>query len=378
MAMSSGSVLRGFLFSLCFLLIAVSHLSRERRKTFDLLLASDEFYMSTKHRGGWKAIVDELAANGFIQKDLLDESHLALLLVDSIESWFMWDHFGEIRSPWIGFAHLLPKKVLPAHLWKFEGLSLDDYLNLSDFRKSLPLCQALVVFSFETSLIVSTYLRLNGFSNVSVCTVRHPLAVGNTGSPYNPTRDIAEATSDLSAIVLLGQQYRRIATLHVLKTKRQKVWMASYTDKALVIERTKVELEAEGAVCDESIQIRRVESCSSFDRILRANIIIVDVWAAGANNAVLEAVALNIPIFIRKVPGVVEYVGDKYPLFFKSTDELQNLIDDKENLGQLFLLGHNYLRVMDKRHLSISSFQESIQSCLSSPMEAVPKMSTRS
>eukprot|EP00964_Phaeocystis_antarctica_P165048 scaffold144315_cov133-Phaeocystis_antarctica.AAC.1 len=59
--------------------------------------------------------------------------------------------------------------------------------------------------------------------------------------------------------------------------------------------------------------------------MLLNNIVVIDVWDAVENNAVLEAIGMNNPVHINQHPAVVEYLGANYPLFFTDVDSLQTL-----------------------------------------------------
>jgi hypothetical protein len=70
------------------------------------------------------------------------------------------------------------------------------------------------------------------------------------------------------------------------------------------------ELQVEGVALDETVEITRPGSNDEFDQFVRQNIIVLDLWAAVANNAVLECLALRIPCLIRKLNGSIECLGD--------------------------------------------------------------------
>ena len=106
-----------------------------------------------------------------------------------------------------------------------------------------------------------------------------------------------------------------------------------------------------------------MNSFEEYDRFVKENIVIVDLWAATANNAVLEAIALNAPFFIRKLPSTAQYLGEHYPLFFSTIEELQDMIGNEDKLEALLLSGHNYLKRMDKRELSLEAFGKALQQC---------------
>ena len=58
------------------------------------------------------------------------------------------------------------------------------------------------------------------------------------------------------------------------------------------------------------------------------HIVFVDLYDASANNALVECVIRNTPILINKIPGVIDYLGEDYPLYFNTLEEIPNLLTD--------------------------------------------------
>ena len=64
--------------------------------------------------------------------------------------------------------------------------------------------------------------------------------------------------------------------------------------------------------------------------------IIVHQINASANNAVIEAIARNIPIFCNRLEATEEYLGKDYPLFFKDIEHLEQLLQDKVTIRKAY------------------------------------------
>lgn len=143
--------------------------------------------------------------------------------------------------------------------------------------------------------------------------------------------------------------------------------MAPGTDQQAELEgatkRVHDELEAEGVTRDESIVIRYTKSFEEYDQLVKQNVVIIDLWAATAINAVLEAIALDAPFLVRELPGTVEYLGQNYPFLFKDFEDLQKLLEDEDHLRMLLLKGHNYLKEMDKRRFTLPEFTNAVKEC---------------
>ena len=52
---------------------------------------------------------------------------------------------------------------------------------------------------------------------------------------------------------------------------------------------------------------------------------------SSANNTVLECIARNSPIIVTKHPAIKEYLGEDYPLYFNTLDELNKILLDDMN-----------------------------------------------
>jgi hypothetical protein len=132
--------------------------------------------------------------------------------------------------------------------------------------------------------------------------------------------------------------------------------------------KTNMELKADNVTLDDMVEIRRLESNDAYDKFVRQNIVIVDLWAAGANNAVMESLALHAPFLIRKLVGPVEYLGEDYPLFFSHLDEVQYWLDNEDVLREKMLEAHRYLQQLDTSGYTIEHFGDEMVNCTMAAM----------
>jgi hypothetical protein len=328
-------------------------------------------YLKFPHRGGWTSIINGLNASEYLSLSPASAEEVPSVgLVDFVESWFLWDNRGAIeQQPWVGFAHLMLHSALPSHLQDSDHNGVLDFtFETETFRRSAPQCVALMVFTTAMAVQTSQKLGELGLDHIPVCVVTHPMGVESNVATYDPTVDLAAALSITSSIVLLGQQYRRIASLHQLQTQRSKVWLPSFSDPHWLRIKTDMELKAENVTMDDTVEIRRLESNDDYDMFVRQNIVIVDLWAAGANNAVMESLALQAPFLIRKLDGPVEYLGEDYPLFFSHLDEVQYWLDNEDVLREKMLEAHRYLQQLDTSGYTIEHFGEQMVNCTMAAM----------
>jgi len=93
------------------------------------------------------------------------------------------------------------------------------------------------------------------------------------------------------------------------------------------------------------------ESYEEYDDLISKNIIFIDLFDAGANTAIVECIIRNTPIIISKLEGVVDYLGDDYPLYFTNLNEIPDLLTINK-IKQAYY----YLLNMKKDDLKIETF----------------------
>ena len=81
----------------------------------------------------------------------------------------------------------------------------------------------------------------------------------------------------------------------------------------------------------------------------------VNFYDAAANNTILECIVRNTPIIVNKIEGVVDYLGQDYPLYFESEDKIEDLLEESK-IKEAYL----YLKKLDKKKFSISNFTNQI------------------
>ena len=94
-----------------------------------------------------------------------------------------------------------------------------------------------------------------------------------------------------------------------------------------------------------------VRNFKEYDELLEKNIAFIDLYDSAANNTVLECIVRNTPLIVNRTPGVVEYLGEDYPLYFDNLEEVDSLLD-LEKLKS----GHEYLKNMYKEDITMEHF----------------------
>ena len=77
-----------------------------------------------------------------------------------------------------------------------------------------------------------------------------------------------------------------------------------------------------------SAKVDRNETVDThINKLLEKNIVFIDLYDSAANNTVLECIIRNTPLIVNRTPGVVEYLGEDYPLYFDNLDEVDGLLE---------------------------------------------------
>jgi hypothetical protein len=73
-------------------------------------------------------------------------------------------------------------------------------------------------------------------------------------------------------------------------------------------------------------------SDAEYDQLLAASIVFLNVYEGVAITTVMECIARGTPILINKLPGLVEYLGENYPLYYNTLTEAATKMRDLQLL----------------------------------------------
>ena len=172
------------------------------------------------------------------------------------------------------------------------------------------------------------------------------------------------ALSKTFNVILMGQQLRRIPDLLKINSPLigDKIWLSgikSLADRDRVL---KLEIESQNLgekhffLFKEIVKTPYLGSHSDYDKLIQTSILVMPLYDAAANNSILECITSNTPIFVTRCAGAEEYLGSKYPLFFDSIDQLNSLLSNRDKLIGLVGIGYEYVKKLDKTHLSYKRF----------------------
>ena len=75
-----------------------------------------------------------------------------------------------------------------------------------------------------------------------------------------------------------------------------------------------------------SVEVHKRLDNTEYDQILSGSVVFLDLIDCSASNTIVECIARQTPILIRRLDPVVEYLGEEYPLYFTDLGEIPNLL----------------------------------------------------
>lgn len=299
----------------------------------------------TGHRFGWKYVAgclmkvfdnpDAIVMNTWIDCDYLFNTDKKEIIPK--------------KRPWVGISHLTP--VATTHF--FKTCDIKKLVTCSRFASDLQQCKGIYTLSTYMKEQFERILHLMGYPRIPVFRLFHPVPLGM------PSFESSKI-SNIDTIISIGCQLRRSSTLYRLNTRLRKVWLPGRSEKeSLKILRSECE-DYRIEISQEQIESVFVQflSDAEYDEALSNSFVLIDLYDASANNALIECIARDIPCFVARLPATEEYIGAEYPLLFSDIQELQEKIC---NL-QLVHDAHAYLvsNPLYKNRLRIDNFIKNI------------------
>ena len=310
-----------------------------------LTLFNLSYYKTCEHRGGWNDIITKM-----IDSNIITTSDTGKYLIDQPLTTF-YKEKKYMTNIFFIFIH--------------ETINVDseDYLSIKDlllneyYQKSIDNCKGIITFSDYCKNEIQLYCP-----NIPVLSIKHPILMDNIVE-FN----LNNFFSYKYGIVLLGSQLRNIYNFFSLDTNIKKYWLPGtikYFNQKFNV--AKKNLEHNNIILDESIEIMYFKDFSDYDNFITTNIILIDLYDANANNAIIECIARNIPFFVNKIEAVVEYIGEDYPLYFKTKEDIELYINDPILLKDIYFKTYLYIKNLDKSYLNISNFCEKVHNFINS------------
>jgi hypothetical protein len=299
----------------------------------------------SEHRGGWDVIKHSLNDNN------LYSANNNYIFYDMLDIIFLFNKGHIIEQKWCGIFHCTP--ITPDYL---DFINISNIFNNNNFIKSLKNCLGIITLSSYLSNYFTEYFKKINI-NINVYTLKHPTITTNIpGFNY-----VHFKYNNNKKIIQLGQQLRKLSSIYLLPEipKYSKMWLTGTTQFNKMIKYLKYEIELfdidKSVINMHKIPMTYIQNFDEYDKLLTRNLVFMELYDAAANNAIVECIVRNTPIIVNKIPAVVEYLGEDYPLYFNNLEEIPELLTDQNIFN-----AHQYLLNMNKEDLEIDFFNKKL------------------
>lgn len=302
------------------------------------------------HRSGWGAVMEQLSSL---------HSNNGVFVDCFIERTFGWMSNVQVnngiipyKKPWIGFIH----NPAGVPTWYKDFNKLQFIFDNQQFQESLIYCRGLYTLSKDLNTWVTS--NLSSRFDITIESILHP----HVSKDYTCFTIESFKKNNNKMIIDIGTWLRKQTTLYKLQApdefNKVKLWPKGHeagSTNRKTMERF-LEYEVNYLQFDNFIKqgVSNIDSVSDlmYDHLLSQNIVLLDCWDTSANNTVVECIERSTPILCPRLPALVEYLGDGYPMFFDNVSDITSLLTlEKIKACHEYL---NLIKISDK--LSIKKF----------------------
>lgn len=246
---------------------------------------------SNFHYYGWGYIIDQL-------KSTTDLSTDGIVLDSFVDSYF-WSQKKAITTPWIGIVH----SAIKHQPTREKGFSIDRLIELPEMQESLAYCQGLITLTKHTQ----NYLQ----SKVD-------LPIYHTFLPRKLETNFFDIEAYFSNPILRhsGFELRDVSKFFLLETSLHKeLDVGQRHNFDLILN----ELNYHNVHITQG-NVKILTDFLPNDRYIKkftSTIGFAYYYDCGASHSITEHIASHSPIVINKIPPIVEYLGEDYPMYYE-------------------------------------------------------------
>jgi len=272
------------------------------------------------HRSGWNYVIE----NGLIN---FHNSKSEIILDGFLENTFIWRNINfksmEIipyKQKWVGFVHNPPNT--PDWVTSMNQTN-SALFNNPEFKKSMENCLGIYTLSKYHADSVEEYLREY---NVKINYIYHPTEFPNVRFSVGEF-----LKNKRPRVINIGTWLRKQYSFYKLKTKLIKTKIQQDIKKQAEV--LKKEMEFGHAVNEkelDSVVTLDTLSNSDYDYMLSKNIVFLDLYDNSATNTIIECMSRQTPVLVNRLPAVIEYLGEDYPLYYSDLAEAEEKLNDTD------------------------------------------------
>lgn len=237
------------------------------------------------------------------------------------------------NKKWVGFVHNPPNipSWFAGDTTSFGNIYQDPY-----FLASLKNCAGI----FTMSEYHAKYIR-HCLPNIPVESVYQPTIIPETQFDFDKFTN-----NKNKKLIAIGWWLIKLNALYTVKTDEyQKIRLLSDD----ICADTLAKLENIDSVVNNysvnqtqksSVRELKYTTIQAYDQLLSENVVYMDLYDSSSSGVLVDCIARGTPVFVNRLPAVVEYLGEGYPLYIESQYDLENKLKDFD----LIRRGHLYLR----------------------------------
>jgi len=292
-----------------------------------------------------------------------------------LEKKYIWDN--EIEPPeykykFLSFIHDPPLFDIPEEIYNsFEEQDTKSLENNPMFLREKENLRILITLSESHKKYIDRNINIS--KNTRVCQLLHPLEIHNKKYMFNIEKFIENKTKSMYIIgwwlrkydiflklscnkSIIMKQFEGIVPSNYCLTQIRKIISPENINYDLIQQPYFSEEEMDTLNNEYNVTLYDYLDNDDYDKIFYNNIVFLDVFAANANNLILECIMNNTPILVRYNSSIIDYLGSEYPFYFTNAQEAEY----KSNNMELIINTHLYLKYMDKTPFTYQYFNNSL------------------
>jgi polysaccharide pyruvyl transferase WcaK-like protein len=306
----------------------------------------DQYDRTNCHRSGWRYVVDN------INNQLSTPNKDAIKCDLYVDRTFHWcceemvnNNIIPYTTPWIGIIHHTLYASNNENNYNCIELLKNKY-----FLESLKTCKSLI---FLSKYLKDNFKKLADINNIilpPLFNLYHPTEFINNTWKYKNWK---------GNVIQVGSWMRDINAIYELKYNKKFALIGKNMEDKYICNSINIYKKT------NDVKLIEYLDNNQYDEILSTNVVFIKLFDASAVNTLIECIVRNTPIIINKLPAVVEYLGEDYPLYYNSQRE--SYIDEVPRLLKTGLFktnhikkAHKYLKEMNKDFLKIETFINSL------------------
>lgn len=295
----------------------------------------DQYDRTGCHRSGWRYVVDNISNISTLNKNAIKLD----LYVDRTFHWcreeMVSNEIIPYKTPWMGFIHHTMYKDDSCY-------NCIELLKNKYFIESLEKCKGLI--------FLSKYLKDNFEKLALINNIKLP-KLFNLYHPTETVNNLWHYKSWKGDVIQIGSWMRDMNAINKLKYDKKHILIGKQIEFKYICYTNEIN--------NNNIHKINYLNNDEYDNILSSYVVFLKLYDASAVNTLIECIVRNTPIIINKLPAVVEYLGEKYPLYYNNIDEVPSLLK-RRWFNNKIKKAHKYLKCMNKDFLNINNFINSL------------------